>query len=237
MPKVLAAVLAVLLAGGAQGKVKLGKVNVKLKGRASGPSPNANLMGLEKASGLPGIMLDVGANGGLETIAGLAAGRKVVAIECLSYAYAYLLKMFQANDNVTLLHACAGSRLEKRDLILAQDSSSLLTDAMAGLHKKQRKNRYIAGGADHESVLTVPLDSIIDEPVAYIKIDVQGFESEVIKGAMKLILKYRPVILYEWDVHFLKWAVPPVLPDDYSCIWVVGNDKLCSSSRQGDTVV
>lgn len=47
----------------------------------------------------------------------------------------------------------------------------------------------------------VPLDSFNLSPVSFIKIDVEGHELEVIKGARKTIQKNRPVLLIEVKSH------------------------------------
>lgn len=51
-------------------------------------------------------------------------------------------------------------------------------------------------------VLCFPLDDIINEKIKLIKIDVQGMELEVLKGAKNLILKYNPYIIIE-----LEWYI------------------------------
>ena len=41
------------------------------------------------------------------------------------------------------------------------------------------------------------LDDIVNEPIAFIKIDVEGAEYNVMKGAVETIRKYQPVIVFE----------------------------------------
>lgn len=43
----------------------------------------------------------------------------------------------------------------------------------------------------------VPLDNFDWQDVDFIKIDVEGFENEVIKGSLKLIERCKPIIMYE----------------------------------------
>lgn len=57
--------------------------------------------------------------------------------------------------------------------------------------------RYSASTISEEGTVcihTEKMDNIIDEPVSYIKIDVEGTEKEVIEGAQKTILKSHPII-------------------------------------------
>ena len=53
------------------------------------------------------------------------------------------------------------------------------------------------------------LDNLLKEktfkyPVKFIKIDIEGFEFEVLKGAVQLITEYKPIIVTEIDDKFLK---------------------------------
>lgn len=50
-----------------------------------------------------------------------------------------------------------------------------------------------------ETAEMVSLDALGLPNVAYIKMDVNGMEYEVFRGAEKTIAAYRPIIVYEWD--------------------------------------
>ena len=189
--------------------------------------PKQMIAGLNLAEQKPGIVIDVGANGGKETMLALERGRKVLAVECLSSAYMNLLDMFQNKKNVTLVHICAGENTEIKTLHLADDSSSLFyknIDSGAErikalrLHNKLRKNK--------ETVITLPLDNIVNEPVSLIKIDVQGYEQAVLKGAKRLINTYKHVIIYE-DVPSFEKNREFHIPGGYTCNKVNG-DKVCT---------
>jgi FkbM family methyltransferase len=39
----------------------------------------------------------------------------------------------------------------------------------------------------------------INRPVSFIKVDCQGYDLKVMKGAKKTIEKYRPVVIFEWE--------------------------------------
>lgn len=184
--------------------------------------------GLQLAQRLPGIVIDIGANGGHETKLALTNGRKVLAIECLSSAYADLLKRFGAIHSVVLLHVCAGAHTSVRTLHLADDSSSLIANNIASgperqkalrSHNKLRNNR--------EMIVTVPLDDLVDNStqVAMIKMDVQGFEPQVMQGAANIIQRHHPVLIYEDNSQFTKESAIR-LPFGYQCTTVNG-DKVC----------
>lgn len=63
---------------------------------------------------------------------------------------------------------------------------------------------------DSEVVEIKPLDAIIETPVHFIKIDVEGYELQVLKGAEKIIEKWKPILLIEYS--------PTLTSDDGLCL-------------------
>ena len=59
-------------------------------------------------------------------------------------------------------------------------------------------------GNKGDLVIQVPLDSYTFDDVAFIKIDVQGYELNVIKGAEHTIAKHRPYLFVEFEDDLLK---------------------------------
>jgi len=57
---------------------------------------------------------------------------------------------------------------------------------------------------DFDLVVMKKLDNYEFNDIVFIKIDVQGFESYVIDGAIETIKKHRPYILVEFEDHLLK---------------------------------
>jgi len=51
-----------------------------------------------------------------------------------------------------------------------------------------------SGGGREVKIKMIRLDDLIKEKVDVIKIDVEGMEAEVIKGARNLIEKWKPII-------------------------------------------
>jgi FkbM family methyltransferase len=163
---------------------------------------------LDLAKGLPGAIIDVGANGGAEAHLGSLAGRAVFSFECLASAYNELIGnvAFRSLPNVTLVHACAGAAPRITTLHHAQDSSSLNAENTAHdreLKKSRREHVHT------ESVLVQPLDPFflgaaatasalaVHGNIALIKVDTQGTEASVLAGLRGVIERDRPVIMYE----------------------------------------
>jgi len=72
----------------------------------------------------------------------------------------------------------------------------------------------------------VRLDDVIDEPVGFIKVDVEGHELAVFEGAERLIATHRPNILVE-SANFLNPAEPDTLlrhfrDRDYDGVFLFG---------------
>ena len=78
-------------------------------------------------------------------------------------------------------------------------------------HGEKRRYSFREGIAKVERrIAVVPLDSLkFDLPISLIKIDTEGFELKVLRGASRLISEHRPYIAVEvgwWlDVEFWAW--------------------------------
>jgi len=145
----------------------------------------------------PGVVIDVGANGGQQTRAALDAGHTVFAFECLPSAYEVVRKMFEGNLQAHVINACVSNQTGLGTLHLAGSSSSLFAENLENPQEQRKAQREA-----HKSVrvVRVPLDELIDRsagPISLIKVDVQGAEYEVISGAQRLLRRDLPVVLYE----------------------------------------
>ena len=157
----------------------------------------------------PGVVIDVGANNGKQSMMALLARRRVFAIECLSSAYTDLLHIFRnvSADNITIVHACAGRKLELSVLNLADDSSSLFQHNV-GMGREAEKHMLVMQRESRstESALVLPLDLLFrTETVVLVKVDTQGAEESVL-GGMQRILQQRPVVMYEETNRFIRAA-------------------------------
>ena len=176
------------------------------------------------------IAVDVGANIGIHTLVlSRCVGRtgRVYAYEPLEALYRRLTTNLSLNSagNVTARPYGAG---EKAGTIAFDDHAG---DFNIG------KGRFDPGGAGTIQVRTLD-DELrgVDAPVSLIKIDVEGYELPVLKGACDTLQRHRPVLLIEYNpdayrlaeveaclpypVRFAKvpetrWDVlTPVQPDD-----------------------
>lgn len=139
-------------------------------------------MGLEGS-----ICVDIGANIGLHSLAlsrFVGSGGKVFSFEPSSHNFALLKENLRLNDasNVSATNAAVGSRAAKLKLQL---SSTNFGDHKIAVNGK-------AGGACEEVDVIAIDQALADVPagkIKCIKVDVQGFEHEVILGMRKTLEK------------------------------------------------
>lgn len=131
-----------------------------------------------------GLVLDVGANIGCVSQALIAAGKQVVAFEPQPAIYELLVKNC---PKATCINAALGSKIGKARMPLVDYSKR---GNFGGLGIPQ-------GGDLSVDLLT--LDSFNYQNVSLIKIDVEGYEEEVLRGAVETIERCKPIIYLEAD--------------------------------------
>jgi FkbM family methyltransferase len=125
------------------------------------------------------LFVDIGANvGSYSVLASAHVGSKVISIEPVPKTFSTLTQNIlinQVNGNVTLLNVAAGS---KKDTLKFTSSFDTVNHVVASHEKVE----------DVIDVKVDKLDSILNSDIpALIKIDVEGFETEVIKGASHVL--------------------------------------------------
>jgi FkbM family methyltransferase len=134
-----------------------------------------------------GVILDVGANIGNHTAAWAAAGRRIHAFEPNPEALDWLRRNVTDNgfDDVVEIHPVA----------LGQ------TKSPARLVDRGELSRTQVVIDDSGGVEMVPLDGITFDRIDALKIDVEGQEPGVLRGASQTLITHRPPIMTEaWNV-------------------------------------
>ena len=145
------------------------------------------------------LCFDIGANVGNRVAAFRRAGFRVVAIEPQPACFAALQASFVGDHAVTLINKAVGSHHGRATMMLSDDHIySTLSPEFVDLANRSARFGE-AKWNDSIEVDVVTLDQLIAEhgQPAFIKIDVEGFELEVVRGLS------RPV-----DALSLEW-----LPD------------------------
>jgi FkbM family methyltransferase len=174
----------------------------------------------------PGMVaIDVGANIGAHTVSlakFVAPAGSVIAIEPQIVVFQMLCGNVAINNlnNVTTLWSAAG---EKSGSIKVPQLDYNVEGNFGGLSLESQRSGY--------SVPVLVLDSLQVQRCDFIKIDVEGMERDVLKGAKKLLQKFKPILYVENDRvdksealirhlldldYRLYWDIPPLFnPDNY----------------------
>lgn len=143
--------------------------------------------------------IDCGAHIGWFTITGAELCKKVYSFEAEKGNFECLQKNIELNGltNVKAFNNAVGEECIDTELYinLDNDGGHALWDI--SIHPFNKKTK--SADKVKQPVKMVTLDSLIDEPVKLIKIDVEGCELKVIKGADNLIRKYSPMIILEMN--------------------------------------
>jgi FkbM family methyltransferase len=154
------------------------------------------------------LVLDIGANIGAHTLTlGQLVGPagRVLAFEPTDYAYVKLNRNLQLNPElarrVSAYH-CFLTKADANPVPTAIYSSWPLANE-PGLHAKHLGREMRTESAQARSLDSV-LAEFADRPVSLVKIDVDGFECDVLKGATKLLSDTRPVFVMELAPYVLE---------------------------------
>ena len=165
------------------------------------------------------LVFDIGANVGQYATGIMDAGykHKVVSFEPLSSARAIINKKSNGFPNWSVAPRCAiGSKKEEIEINISANSVSSTLLNMLDSHIDGAPESKIIG---KEKVQVFPLDEIGPGYIGnakniFLKIDVQGFEQEVLKGAGEMVAKATGI---EMEISLVPlyenqtWLLPQIL--------------------------
>ncbi|MCX6726769.1 MAG: FkbM family methyltransferase [Candidatus Shapirobacteria bacterium] len=145
------------------------------------------------------MVVDVGANIGYYTLLMAKVAKKVYAFEPDKDCFEILKKNVEENklENVVLFNKAVGSRNKKVGIVRNEDNYG---DSRVGKGNE---------------VECVRLDDVIKEKVDLVKIDVQGYEIEVLEGMKNMVV---PIIFMEIDKENIK-----TLNTKYKYVWSIND--------------
>jgi FkbM family methyltransferase len=153
-----------------------------------------------RALAQPGTIVDAGAHDGRLTLP-LAAlpGVRVLAFEPLPASFARLRASVGSAGNVTLRPEALSDRAGSVTLsvprvggVAQEEWASIAKD-----YDEIAQDDPRVDGIDRWTVPTLPLDSLGPRDVTAMKIDVEGAEEEVLRGAIETLRRCRPVLSIE----------------------------------------
>ncbi len=163
--------------------------------------------------------IDIGANKGVYSYALSPICKEVLAFEPNPKMFHLLKKAVPAN--VRTFEVALSDQSGEAELILPIQRSGRFSNQGATLQTKK-----IDGGKEFETLTVAqePLDSYDFRDISFIKIDVEGFELEVIRGAAETLARERPNLLVEIDAHHAKIPVADAIAEicrhGYGCFYM-----------------
>lgn len=161
------------------------------------------------------VVIDVGAHGGAWTgpLSRLVPHGHVFAFEALPY-YATVLRLtarLLGWKNVTILNQAATDRPQRLELVFRDAAGRHLTGTTHVSGRNEQGLRQASGGGVSVEVEGVTLDQFRSQrqikAVRFIKIDVEGFELPVLRGAARLIEECRPLLWCElWSAYTQRYG-------------------------------
>lgn len=145
------------------------------------------------------LFFDVGANIGEKTSEYLDLGKKVIAIEPQKDCLESLKEKFADNNNVVIVEAGVGEKQGKETLFVSSRYKGF-----SSINKDWQKGTKYGGFEKSEKIQIVTVESLIREfgIPDFCKIDVEGYELQVLKGITSKI----PYISFEYHGNTLPAA-------------------------------
>jgi len=147
------------------------------------------------------LVFDIGANVGHLTQIFLELGARVICIEPQPDSIEVLKKRFADNSKITIIEKALGAKEANLPFFISSKSSALST--LSSKWRKEGRYKKITWNKTIDVSVTT-LDALIEKyglPV-FCKIDVEGFEKEVIRGLSHRI----PIMSFEFTKEFLNDA-------------------------------
>lgn len=142
--------------------------------------------------------IDVGVNEGHHLVnlaEAVGASGKVIGIE------AYRPMLWRTLGNVAIHHRHLVDRIEPHNVAVSREAGEATfywDHSSTGLSSLAKRDVSNGHEVEPTKVNVVTLDSLVSDPVQFIKIDIEGAEYDALCGATRL-LESKPLIAFEFD--------------------------------------
>ncbi len=140
--------------------------------------------------------IDIGANKGVYTYFLAKLSKKVYAFEPNPKVFAFLKKSLPGKAEAFFV---ALSNKDGKDILRIPRSKRGVSNQGGSLSHQKVPDNYVAIEIDSKT-----LDSYSLKNIGFIKIDVEGFEREVLEGAKQTVCREKPNILIEMEERHTK---------------------------------
>lgn len=165
------------------------------------------------------LAIDIGANVGLHSVRFAEFFDQVISFEPSKTNFQCLQENTKTFPNVEIIKKGIGSKQDILELVIPNDCTNC--GAYSFVDFQDHKTNLTK-----ETIDIVSLDSLNLAP-NLIKVDTQGFEKEVLFGAMNTITKYKPVLIleieYSKNVNQIQGMLSPL---GYEIICAKKKDKV-----------
>ncbi len=149
------------------------------------------------------ILVDIGSNVGSVTLplAKFFHSSTIISIEPTNFAFSKLKKNLKLNPNLE-------KRVRLVNVFISNEKKKVnFVHSSWYLKSKHNRHKVHLGTLKKTSNKTKTLSQLLDKfekKVDFIKIDVDGYEINVLKSGKKIINKYRPLIYFEYAPYLYK---------------------------------
>jgi FkbM family methyltransferase len=159
------------------------------------------------------VVVDIGANVGAHTLRiaqQVGEAGRVHAFEPTAFAYHKLVRNLALNPALAARVAChrVGLTDGEQALPATISSSWSLTRPLADIHPLDMGFGESTDGARFVSLDRWVAEAGVDR-IDAVKLDVDGFEVRVLRGARATLARFRPVLIMEWAPHHYVHAGEP----------------------------
>lgn len=166
-------------------------------------------------------VLDIGANIGVFSIfaANLAKNGFVYAFEPVSTTYEILEKNSSFYKNIKIFKIGIGKEKKETEIFIRSWNSGYATINLEEIERNQKSFDK------REKIIILPLDEIIKEEkinkVDFIKVDVEGYELEVLKGAINTLKESKPILAISLHHSKFKQLIHNFINEKLSNLYII----------------